>query len=186
MTPCRVAVLVGPGGDELMPVNPSSFHGARFRATAVDLVLVLGMAILTACATSEQGSNGDRGAGTPLGSLILSGPAFGTRTLLPTVCLAGERELFLGFDLRDEKAGLVTRLIVDPATGPVVRVFSASAPFDKTVLFHRSECRTFHFSLERTGWRVNRIDQLDVSLDLDCQLSSGEGIVGKVAAPGCL
>jgi hypothetical protein len=169
-----------------MPVTPSSFHGARFRAAAVDLVLVLGMAILTACATSEQGGNGDRGAGTPSGSLILSGPAFGKRTLLPTVCLAGERELFQGFDLRDEKAGVVTRLIVDPATGPVVRVFAASAPFDKTVLFHRSECRAFHFSLERTGWRINRIDQLDVSLDLDCQLSSGEGIVGKVAAPGCL
>jgi hypothetical protein len=61
-----------------------------------------------------------------------------------------------------------------------------SAPFDKTVLFHRSECRVFHFSLDSTGWLVNRIQQLDVSLDLDCQLLSGESIVGKASDPGCL
>ena len=68
----------------------------------------------------------------------------------------------------------------------VVRVFKASAPFDQTVLFRRSECRTFHFSLDSTGWRINRIQQLGVSLELDCQLPSGDSIVGKAKDPGCL
>jgi hypothetical protein len=167
-------------------MHPNAVNtSARFRVARVVLPL-LGVAILPACATSPLTGNGDHRDGAPLGSLILSGPTFGHQTLLPTVCVAGERQFFLGFDLHDEKAGLVTRLVVDPATGPVVRVFAASAPFDKTVLFHRPECRVFQFSLDFTGWLVNRIEQLDVSLDLDCQLPSGESIVGKASAPGCL
>jgi hypothetical protein len=150
------------------------------------VVVVLGVAILAGCATSSPAGDGDRVAVAPLGSLALSGPTFGHQTLRPTACVAGEREYFLGFDLHDASAGVVARLIIDPATGPVVRVFAASAPFDKTVLFHRSDCRVLHFSLESTGWRVNRIQQLDVSLDLDCRLPSGEGIVGKASDSSCL
>jgi hypothetical protein len=143
--------------------------------------------ILSACSTSSSPrAASDRAAVAPLGTFSLSGPTFGQQTLLPTRCSVGERQLFLGFDLHDEKAGIVARLVVDPVTGPVVRVFKASAPFDQTVLFHRSECRTFHFSLDSTGWRINRIQQLGVSLELDCQLPSGDSIVGKAKDPGCL
>lgn len=162
------------------------FRTARYRVAAAGAVVVLSLAILAACATSSPTGDGDRGAGAPLGSLVLAGPTFGQQTLRPTACVAGEREFFLGFDFHDAKAGMVTRLIVDPATGPVIRVFAASAPFDKSLLFHRPNCRVFHFSLESTGWRVNRIQQLDVSLDLDCQLPSGESIVGKASDSGCL
>jgi hypothetical protein len=158
----------------------------RDTGVATSAVVVLGVVILAACATSLPAGDGDRGAGLPLGSLALSGPTFAQQTLRPTACFAGEREFFLGFDLHDSRAGVVTRLIVDPATGPVIRVFAASAPYDKTVVFHRSDCRVFHFSLESTGWRVNRIQQLDVSLDLDCQLPSGEGIVGEASDSSCL
>jgi hypothetical protein len=158
---------------------------ARLRMPA-GIIPVLGMTILAACATISPAGDGDREARAPLGSLLLSGPTFGQETLLPATCVAGEGEFFLGFDLRDEKTGVVTRLIVDPAVGPIIRVFASSAPFDKTILFHRSECRVFRFSLQSTGWRVNRIQQLDVSLDLDCQLPSGDSIVGKVSDPACL
>lgn len=153
---------------------------------AACVLAVLGAALVAACATSPADGNGGRAAGAPLGSLTLSGPTFGHEALLPTVCVSGERQFFLGFDLHDESAGIVTRLLVDPGTGPVIRVFAASAPFDKTVLFHRPECRVFHFSLDTTGWIVDRIEQLKVSLDIDCQLPSGESIVGKASDPGCL
>jgi hypothetical protein len=156
---------------------------ARFAWPAY-VFAILGMGILAACATPYPASDSDR-EGTALGSLMLSGPTFGHEALLPTFCASGERQFFLGFDLRDNKAGVVTRLLVDPAAGPIVRVFAVSAPFDKTMLFHRAECRVFHFSLESTGWRINRIDQLNVSLELDCQLPSGESIAGKASAPGC-
>jgi hypothetical protein len=157
----------------------------RFRMAA-NVLHVLGIATLAACATPPLTGNGDHADSAPLGSMTLSGPTFGHQTLLPTVCVSGERQFFLGFDLHDEKVGVVTRLVVEPATGPVVRVFAASAPFDKTVLFHRPECRVFHFSLDSTGWLVNRIQQLNVSLDLDCQLPSGDSIVGNASDPGCL
>jgi len=166
-----------------------SRHVLEARPPAANCLFVLGMATLTACATSSPGSIGAGvagGADAPYGSFSLSGTAFGKQTLLPTVCRSGERELFLGFDLRGEKSELVTRLVVDPSTGPIVRVFADSAPFDRTILFHQSECRVLHFSLESTGWRVNRIQQLDVSLDIDCQLPSGETIIGKASASGCL
>lgn len=157
---------------------------AKFGGAASTAFAVLGVLVVTAC-TSALAGDGERGIGAPLGSLNLSGPTFGKQTVVPTQCVAGEHQLFLGFDLRDEKSGVVTRLLVDPATGPVVRVFVASAPFDRTILFPRSQCHLFHFSLDPTGWRINRIDQLDVSLELDCQLPGGDGIAGKASEPRC-
>jgi hypothetical protein len=140
--------------------------------------------VVPACISSSVKTS--QSSGGPLGSFSLAGPTFGSRTLLPHGCSTGQRELFLGFDLRDEKAGTVVRLVVDPANGPVVRVFEAAAPFDKAVLFRRSECRVFQFSVDSTGWRINRIDQLQISLELDCELPSGDRIAGKARDPGCL
>jgi hypothetical protein len=158
----------------------------RFRAVAADALVAMGVATLTACASLSPGGDGGRAAGSPLGSLTLSGPTFGEETLHPTACLVGERELFLGFDLRDASAGVVARLIVDPAAGPIIRVFAISTPFDKSVLFHRQDCRVLHFSLESTGWLINRVQQLNVSMELDCQLPSGERIFGSASDAGCL
>jgi hypothetical protein len=169
-----------------LPVRPVSSRAAESRAASANWLLLFGVATLTACANLSPAGTDDRGVAAPYGSLAVSGPTFGKQAMLPTVCVSGERELFLGFDLRDAKSELVTRLVVDPATGPMVRVFAASAPFDRSVLFHQAECRVLHFSLESTGWRINRVQQLDVSLDVDCQLPSGETLVGNASAPGCL
>jgi hypothetical protein len=163
-----------------------SLGARRFRTLAAGALLALGLATVTSCASLSPPGDGDHATGGPLGTLTLSGPTFGDATLRPTACLAGERELFLGFDLRDASAGVVTRLIVDPAAGPIIRVFAISAPFDRSVLFHRQDCRVLHFSLESTGWLINRIEQLDVSMDLDCQLPSGEHILGSASDPRCL
>src|SRR5262249_1248706 len=122
----------------------------------------------------------------PLGAFTLAGPTLGAHTLRPRQCASGERQYFLGFDLTDAEEGVVARLVVDPAGAPLVRVFSTAAPFDKTVVFHRSECRLFHFSVDSTGWRINRIYQLNVSLEVDCELPSGDRIAGKAQDPGCL
>jgi hypothetical protein len=149
-------------------------------------VVALGATFMPGCAVTPHSGDGDHSAGVPLGSFTLLGPTFGQQALVPTACVSGEPQFFLGFDLRDDRAGLVTRLVVDPVTGPIARLFSASAPFEKTVLFNRSDCRVFRFSLNSTGWRVDRVDQLNVSVELDCHLPSGESIVGKAADPGCL
>jgi hypothetical protein len=155
-------------------------RSAPFRAGPCALLLAA-LILLTACSSSPRTGEGRTAA--PLGTFSIAGSTFGEHTLLPTQCTAGERQFFFGFDLQDPKEGIVARLVVDPATGPVVRVFQSSSPFDSTVLFHRSECRVFHFSIDATGWRINRIQQLGVSLELDCRLPSGESIVRSSFRP---
>ena len=146
---------------------------------------LLGMiAVGPACSSSSTSGTSDKAE--PLGTFTLAGPTFGTHTLYPKRCASGERQYFLGFDFTDEAEGIVARLVVDPTGVPVVRVFSTAAPFDKTIVFRRTECRVFHFSVDSTGWRINRIDQLSVSLDVDCDLPSGDRIAGKAQDSGCL
>ena len=139
----------------MRPLN-GKWRRSLFRWTAV-----AAGALVPACAIGSRSGPSH----APLGSFVISGPTLGRQTLAPTSC--------------------ATRLVVDPATGPVVRVFKASAPFDASVLFHRSECRVFHFSLDSTGWRIDHIDELRMSLELDCQLSSGDSIDGRASDPGC-
>src|SRR5208283_2410772 len=70
-----------------------SRHVLEARPPAANCLFVLGMATLTACATSSPGSIGAGvagGADAPYGSFSLSGTAFGKQTLLPTVCRSGE------------------------------------------------------------------------------------------------
>lgn len=159
--------------------------GASRWLNAAHALLILATACLAACASAPPISVGASQGGAPLGTLAVSTPAFGQQSLRPTTCHSGERDYFLGFDLGDDTSGVVTRLIIDPATGPVIRVFAVDAPYDKTVLFRGPQCRVLHFSLESTGWRINRADELNVSLDVDCRLPSGESIVGKAATTDC-
>jgi hypothetical protein len=178
----------GPGPQPAAPVRSSPAARLRISSSRRYAILILapslGALLLAAACSSSSGQGGERSA--PLGAFTLDGPTFGAHALGPAQCRVGQREQFLGFDFLDPQAGIVARLVVDPATGPVVRVFGSAAPFDSTVLFHRSDCRVFHFSLDETGWRINRIDQLRVSLELDCSLPSGDRIAGKAEDPGCL
>lgn len=160
----------------------SPSRAARLRGA---VLAIAAAALLTACASAPAG-NGEGETGAPLGSFSFSDPTVGSQTVLPAACFAGGREFFLGFDLVDQSSGLDIRLVVDPATGPVIRVFALAAPFDRTILFQRADCREFHFLLAPTGWRINGVRQLDVSLELDCQLANGDRIVGKASDPGCL
>ena len=119
-----------------------------------------------------------------LGSIEVSSSRLGRMTVVPTSCFAGARQLFLGADFADEKAGAVVRLVVDPVASPAVRVFSSEAPFDKSIVFHREECSAFHFTLDSTGWRINRIDDYRVTLDVDCS-RDGESVRGRLSTTHC-
>src|SRR5215831_1652929 len=154
------------------------------RRSALIASLLSAIAVGPACSSSSTSGTSDKAE--PLGTFTLAGPTFGAHTLNPKRCASGERQYFLGFDFTDETEGIVARLVVDPTGVPVVRVFSTAAPFDKTIVFRRTECRVFHFSVDSTGWRINRIDQLSVSLDVDCDLPSGDRIAGKAQDSGCL
>jgi hypothetical protein len=135
-------------------------------------------------------SAGPLGHGGPAvtGSLALAGPLFGAREVAPVACHSGERQIFLGADFveAEERADALTaRLVVDPLSGPAVRIAASAAPFGPALLVHRANCAVFHFSLAQAGWRLNDYWVYTVSLELDCALPSGDGVAGKLLAPTC-
>ena len=119
-----------------------------------------------------------------LGSFTVSSPSLGQTLLVPSSCAAGDRQFFLGADFEDKGSGLVLRLVVDPLEGPAVRVFTTAAPFDNSIVFRRNDCKIFHFSLDTTGWRINRIYDYRITLQLDCS-RNGEAIQGNASATHC-
>jgi hypothetical protein len=151
------------------------------------LVWPAGSVALLAGCLSGRPVGGSRVASAPpsaLGSFTVTSGTLGNSVLAPTACSAGDRELFLGADLSSSDSDLVVRLVVDALDGPAVRVFAATAPFDRTVVFRRSECGVFHFSLDSTGWRVNDRYDYRLTLQLDCS-RNGESIAGSASTTHC-
>lgn len=158
---------------------------ASRRPTRV-LVPTLALAALTAGCFSSQPVSPVAGAPpAALGSLSLSSGALGDATIVPTACEAGDRQFFLGGDFLDEKTGLVVRLVVDPLEGPAVRVFRAEKPFEGSRVFHRPDCAVFHFSLDSTGVRINRVEDYRLTLDVDCRSRDGDRLSGQASTTHC-
>lgn len=128
---------------------------------------------------------GEGAAQRALGSFAVDSKRLGRITVVPALCSSGERLAFLGADFADEKTRAVVRLVVDPLAGPAARAFAVDAPYDKTLVFGRSQCRVFHFSLEGTGWRIDGITDYRVTLELDCTATNGDSIVGTASAGHC-
>lgn len=124
-------------------------------------------------------------AWSTLGSFAYTSKGHDSRTIAPTSCTPGDRQLFLGADFSDTQSGMVVRLAIDPLDGPAVRVSSAAKPFEDSVIFRRAECRTFHFSLDGTGWRINDVDDYKISLTLDCTGRNGDTLAGSAAVNHC-
>jgi hypothetical protein len=124
-------------------------------------------------------------APAPTGALALAGPAFGTQHLVPSACRAGGHQAFYGVDLRDEAAGIVTRVVIDPIQGGVVRLFPASAPAEPGLVFRRADCETFRVEVAATGTQVNLVDEMRVALALDCRGVNGDWLRGELSWDGC-
>lgn len=124
----------------------------------------------------------------PAGSVTLRSQALGDRTLQPAACRSGEHQLFLGADFLDHQGddqGITTRLILEPTGAVSLRFFDAAHPLDPGVLFRRQDCERLTLSLDRTGWRINDIYDLHVSLDFDCRNASGDAAAGHLATDHC-
>lgn len=150
--------------------------------------LMVAALAVTACFSTRPpaAGSGEGGASGPaLGDFRVTSPGGARGTVTPTLCLAGDRELFLGADLIDERSGLVVRLVVDPLEGPLLRVFDREAPFERSVLFFREECEQFELSLEESGWEINEIPVRRLELAIDCESEEGAAIVGRADAGHC-
>lgn len=144
-------------------------------------------AALAGCLSSATGLETSTAAGSDarLGSFDVASIGAPPGTISPASCGAGDHELFLGADLVDPDTRLVVRLVVDPIDGPVIRVYDADAPFDRSVVFFRDECTTFTMDLAETGTMVNNIVERRLELEIECENADGATIRGRASAARC-
>ncbi len=156
------------------------------KAILAATVPVAAFALFTSCFSLAPApvSAADGAASAALGEIQVSSPGLGNVTVVPTDCASGARQYFLGGDFVDGRSGMTVRLAIDPIGSPAIRVFSQSAPFDKSVAFRREECSVFHFSLDSTGWRVNHVDDYRITLNVDCARGD-ESVRGTASTVHC-
>ena len=118
-------------------------------------------------------------------AVAVAGPTLGSHEFKPDVCIAGQHYSFWGADLGEEKSGWIARLVIDPITGPVVRVFQFSDPYGPSIVVGRADCKTFQADVSRTHNLYNGVEVIDVTLDLDCRTKRGDFVVGKASAKEC-
>jgi hypothetical protein len=146
------------------------------------LLLLSSLALLSAgcvVGTALQAARAE-----PAGGVTLRSQALGDRTLKPSSCRSGEHQLFLGADFLDGQ-GIATRLILEPTGAASLRFFDVAHPLDPGVLFRRQDCGRFALSLDRTGWKINDVYDLHVSLDFDCRDASGDSASGNLVTDHC-
>jgi hypothetical protein len=146
-------------------------------------VLLLTAALLEGgCVSTTAPTGSDR---VPIGTVQVTSATFGNVTLAPASCASGEHQLFLGADFLDAARGATVRLILGPTGEATLRVFDTARPLDPGAVIPRSACSKAIVSFERTGWQINDIYDVRVSLDVDCRTASGETIQGKLAVAHC-
>ncbi len=144
--------------------------------------LPLAILLATSCFSGLGGIPSVQSGAT--GSFSVTSKTFGDQTLTPSDCASGDRQFFLGGDFSSSTSPLVLRLAVDPVSGPAVRLFSADAPWEHSIVFRRSDCAAFHFTLDSTGWRINDVYDYRFTLQLDCR-RAGEAISGSASSAHC-
>lgn len=96
-------------------------------------------------------------------------------------CSSGDRQQFRGVDVLSESAEAAVRIAVDPIEGPRVRLRTEHAQY----IVDPRTCSTFEASVNPTGWRVNKILVVSGATELDCPLSEGGRVRGKVEYEDC-
>ena len=119
-------------------------------------------------------------------AVAISGPTLGTVEIQPTSCASGNRWVFFGAQAVDERAGIGIRLVIDPITGPVVRIFKFADDGVSSIVLRRRDCTKFEAEFGRTGKSVNFVEEVKLSLDLDCKSEAGDFVVGSVEQTACL
>ena len=107
-----------------------------------------------------------------------------TRDFEALSCRSGEHQVFFGADFVDS-ADHVVRLVLDPQGAATLRFFDSSQALEQGLVFIQSDCERFELSLKRTGWQIDDVYDLDVSIAFSCRLPSGATAAGSLVATHC-
>jgi hypothetical protein len=139
-------------------------------------------ALLGGCGVQTAVVGGD---GAPIGTVRVTSATFANVALTPAACNSGEHQLFLGADFLDRARGTAVRLILGPEGEATLRVFDTARPLEPGILFPRVACSKALIAFERTGWQINDIHDIRVSLDVDCRNASGDSLQGTLSVAHC-
>ena len=153
------------------------------RATLSVWVLLLIAAVLQGgCGAHSALVGGDN---APKGRIQVTSVSFGNVALTPAACASGEHQLFLGADFIDTARSTTLRLILEPAGEATMRVFDTAHPLKPGIVVNHAACSKVLISFERTGWRINDIYDVRMSLDVDCRTASGDTLQGTLTVAHC-
>lgn len=116
------------------------------------------------------------------GELSIRGPQGEPVVWKPDACLSGEHEQFFGFILGSNGSPVVLRAVIDPLDGSGLRVTGLEG--SSGVVFRPSQCERLELIVERTGWRVNEMQDLSGRLDVSCATEGGT-VEGSVEVRHC-
>lgn len=101
--------------------------------------------------------------------------------LTPEVCLSGDRANFRGVDLLAPP--YVLRVVAEPLAGLGVVVIDTEG--DRRPIFRSSSCAVLRGDVQRGGWRVNDVWDVSGYVEVDCRLTSGEELEGRISFAHC-
>ena len=119
------------------------------------------------------------------GQLNMQGNALGDSKFAAAKCYSGDRYYFYGVDLVNQPQDTILRVVVDPVGGTVLKVTKEENGSERQVLFDQGSCQVIDGHIDKTGWRVNRIEDFSGTLKLDCTTNEGEHIQGDLQFQHC-
>jgi hypothetical protein len=75
--------------------------------------------------------------------------------------------------------------VLDPQGTARLRFFDSSQPLEQGLAFSHSDCERFELSLNQTGWQIDDIYDLSVSIGFSCRLPSGATAAGALVTTNC-
>ena len=101
--------------------------------------------------------------------------------LTPEICLSGDRANFRGVDLLAPP--YVLRVVAEPLEGLGAAVIDTES--ERRLVFRSSSCAVLRGDVQRGGWRVNDIWDVSGYVEVDCRLTSGEELEGRISFAHC-
>ncbi len=115
------------------------------------------------------------------GEVSIQQPVGETQHLSPDVCRAGELSAFLGFDLASTKGTWQIRALIDPMTGPAVKITGTPGE----IVVHKADCSVLNIGAYPSGLSINDINSYDGFVELTCTTPTGAHINGRVDVHNC-